>query len=139
MRDEGDDAVAELAPDAVTPVGEAPAPVDVPPEKLAVEEWAHRKGLLPFMLEAPQPGQPTIAFGLDGKGMPVHRATPVASGLAPRVNANYWKFAAAKAHESWPEGWTVTEAEFDRIVEHVTNGVQLSVPHGSQRGVLQKG
>jgi hypothetical protein len=28
-----------------------------------------------------------------------------------------WKFAAAKAHESWPEGLKVTEEEFDQAVQ----------------------
>jgi hypothetical protein len=28
-----------------------------------------------------------------------------------------WEFAAAKAHESWPLGFEVTEEEFDQAVQ----------------------
>ena len=28
-----------------------------------------------------------------------------------------WKFAAAKAHEAWPQGFEVTEEEFDEAVQ----------------------
>jgi hypothetical protein len=28
-----------------------------------------------------------------------------------------WQFAAAKAHENWPQGFEVTEEEFDQAVQ----------------------
>jgi hypothetical protein len=35
-----------------------------------------------------------------------------------------WQFAAAKAHENWPQGFEVTEEEFDEAV-HAACGIAL--------------
>jgi hypothetical protein len=35
-----------------------------------------------------------------------------------------WQFAAAKAHEGWPQGFEVTEDEFDEAVRAAT-GIAL--------------
>jgi hypothetical protein len=59
-------------------------------DRLTIEMWAERKGMLPQQLEGP--------------------------GGRPRPNPDYWKFAAARAFKGWAEGAVVTEEEFDTAV-----------------------
>jgi hypothetical protein len=87
-------------------------------EKLPVEKWAERKGLWPQFGPAPTYPVPAAAAAAGG---PV--AVNLAGLVGPRPNPDYWKFAAAKVHERWPEGKELTEEEFDRAIEIVTGHV----------------
>lgn len=40
-----------------------------------------------------------------------------AEGWADEKKVPAWQFAAAKAHESWPQGYEVTEEEFEQAVK----------------------
>lgn len=50
-------------------------------------------------------------------------STPAQAGAQPverwaeQKKLPAWKFAAAKAHEAWPQGYEVTEEEFDQAVK----------------------
>jgi hypothetical protein len=108
MRDEGDDAVAEVKGPAMPVIhGHAPAA-----ERLAVETWATRKGMLP---------QFSAGGRLEVRAAPGQRLAAVNLGqtseVAPRPNPLFIEFAAAKAMHAWPEGAEVTEAEFDAAVQ----------------------
>ena len=107
-----DDTINELR-EAAPPAPSAPSAV-----VKTVEKWAEAKGLWPQNFAAP-------AYGLPG-GAPQGGGT-VAMDLSkvtgPRPNPEYWRFAAAKAGNAWPEGKEMTEAEFDAAIkaagEHV--------------------
>lgn len=71
--------------------------------KRTVEEWAEQKGMLPQFFVV------TAAAGR----LPV----------APRHNAEFWRFAGARALSGWPIGAEVTESEFDAAVESATTGI----------------
>lgn len=70
-----------------TPHAEAPAAEPVPAKKTA-EEWAAEKK---------------------------HTRAQNRAGQKPAVVPD-WRFAAAKAHEGWPVGKELTEAEYDAAV-----------------------
>ena len=36
---------------------------------------------------------------------------------AEQKKVSAWQFAAAKAHEAWPQGLEVTEEEFDQAIQ----------------------
>jgi hypothetical protein len=99
----------------------------VPETKKTIEQWATEKELLPQMF-APKTPQQSFAGEHDPRaGRTVHRVTLArVQGLVRRNNPNYWKFAAAKAHEQahgrWYTNSMVTEAEFDKVIELVTHG-----------------
>jgi hypothetical protein len=83
---------------AETPEQEAAA-AEVP-DKLAVEAWAERRGMLPMELRAQGANGPTT------------------------MNPEYWKFAGTRALKRWADGQLVTEAEFDAAVAE-----QLGLSH----------
>jgi hypothetical protein len=66
-------------------------------EKRPIEAWAEAKGMLPQML--------------DGPG-------------GPRLNPEYWKFAAARAFKGWASDASVSEADFEAAL--VEQGSQVS-------------
>jgi hypothetical protein len=86
-----------------------------------IEEWATAKGMLPQVFPGEDRSMPPNAAG-DRMGA---RAVPIGKLKGPRANANYWKFAAAKAGAQWPENKEVTENEFDEAVRMATVGHQL--------------
>ncbi len=89
-----------------------PAPV-----KMTVEHWATARGLLPQTLPPLDPTRKAAAT------LTVGSATVM--GLPTRHNPEYWKFAAAKAGNAWPDGFEITEADFDdQIAKHT------GLPHG---------
>jgi hypothetical protein len=57
-------------------------------------------------------GKKTIEAWGEAKGIWPQTALP---GTKP--SAEYWKFAAARAHSGWQDGQVVTEAEFDEAVK----------------------
>ncbi len=67
-------------------------------EKKSVEHWAEAKGMLPRILETP-----ARLGGFAARGL--------------RMNPKFHLFAQARAHNAWPLGAEVTEAEFDAAVE----------------------
>jgi hypothetical protein len=77
-----------------------------------VEKWAEAKGLWPQTFAAP-------TYGLPGGGSQAGGSVAVDMGrvTGPRVNPEYWRFAAAKASCGWPEGKELTEAEFDAAIQ----------------------
>lgn len=94
---------------------DAPAP-EPKAEIRTAEQWAEAKGMLPQFSEGgtlvAKPGLTgAIVQGLGGR----------LGNVAPRANPNFWKFAAARAHNVWPEGKELTEHEFDAAVESATN------------------
>ncbi len=92
----------------------APAPAG---EVKTVEKWAEAKGLWPQNFAAPTYGLPGGSVSSGSVAMDLSRVT------GPRPNPEYWRFAAARAANGWPEGKEMTEAEFDAAVkaagEHV--------------------
>ncbi len=92
----------------------------------AVEDWATAKGMFPQMIappaRAPMPAQ-NVGPGVVGSVLMVNISRD--GGLAPRTNPSFWKFAAAKAHNQWPIGLTMTEAEFDKAIVAATDGITL--------------
>jgi len=81
------------------PAEAAPAePPTALAEKLTVEQWAERKGMLPQF-----PRSSATAFGLA------------------RPNPEYWKFAAVKAFKRWDDGVLLSEQEFDAAVAEMTS------------------
>ena len=98
------------------PEDEAPAPQVARVE--TVEKWAEEKKLLPQFFPPPNFRAPKGAAGPGGV------ARIAMSGLTgPVPNRNFWKFAAARAGERWPEGKELTEREFDAAIEKHTNHV----------------
>ena len=69
---------------------------DVKPEPVRkpAEEWARAKG----HAKASRQGKATV--------------------MDPELD---WRFAAAKAHENWPQGVELTEADYDRAVSAATS------------------
>lgn len=97
-----------------TPAPESPAkPAG---EKKAVETWAAAKGCWPQSFAAPPLGVPQGTPGDNFGSVAVN----MAAVRAPRANPEYWKFAAAKAMHGWPEGWELTEADFDAAITAAT-------------------
>lgn len=80
--------------------------------KLPVEKWAEKKGLWPQF-------GPALTYALPGAAVQVD----MRAVTGPRANPEFWKFAAARAHEGWPEGKELTEAEFDAAIEIATGHV----------------
>lgn len=72
------------------------------PEKFPVEAIALRRGMLPEMVQP----------------LPLYTGAPPAP---PRVNPEYWRFAAARALSGWVIGAEVTEADFDKAVAAATD------------------
>lgn len=93
-----------------------PVSADAGP-RLAVEKWAERKGLWPQFGAAPTYRLPAGAQA----GAPAQ--VSMGGIVGPRPNPQYWKFAAARAHERWPEGKELTEAEFDAAIAVATGHV----------------
>jgi hypothetical protein len=89
-------AVPELTVDVqVDGDGSAAAPdVKPAPVRKPAEEWARAKG----HAKASRQGRATV--------------------MAPELD---WRFAAAKAHENWPQGVELTEADYDRAVQAATS------------------
>jgi len=87
-------------------------------ERKTAEKWAEQKGLWPQLFPAPAV---QVSGGQAGALGTV--AVPMASLTGPRPNPEYWRFAAAKAGNGWPEGKELTEEEFDAAIkaagEHV--------------------
>jgi hypothetical protein len=81
-----------------------------------VEKWAEQKGYWPQVYPAPQLSIPA--------GTPAGPMGTVAVSMAnvtgPKHNPEYWRFAAARAMHAWPEGWELTEADFDAAVKAAT-------------------
>jgi hypothetical protein len=110
MQDEGDDAVPETAV----------------LEKKTVEAWAQDAGFFPQFIEPPARTPLLIDQKMDQQGRAFLAVNPATQAQPPRrTNPQFWKFAAAKAHQRWPEGLTVTKAQFDEAIELVTNGITL--------------
>jgi len=76
-----------------------------------IEKWAEQKGLWPHVIQAAPQQVRGMADQQTGT-MTVN----LASITPPRLNPEYWKFAAAKALRNWPEGREVSEADFDAAV-----------------------
>jgi hypothetical protein len=74
-------------------------------EKKAIEVWAEAKGYLPNWIV--QPG--------------IRRGEYVIE-VPPKLNLEYWKFAAAKGGENWAIGAEVSEEEFDAAIVKWTVG-----------------
>lgn len=74
-------------------------------DKMTVEQWAEKQGMLP---------QTFVTKAKVGKRDAVGR----------RPNPEYAKFAAAKAHNAWPVGREMTEDEFNKAVA-AAQAVQL--------------
>lgn len=85
-------------------------------EKLAVETWAERKGMLPELFAGGELAIPPNTPGvIPGRGFPV---SLVMSGrVAPRHNPKFGPYAAARAQRQWVQGQEVTEEEFDRACD----------------------
>jgi hypothetical protein len=87
-----------------------PAKAEAPAAaKKTIEEWGLAKGFLPQT--RPRNTAAVTQGGFKG----------VALAGAPEHNPEYWKFAAAKAGNAWPQGFECTEAEFDIEIERHTN------------------
>lgn len=91
-------------------------------KKKTVEEWATDKGMLPQIFPGEDRSMPPGTGGGDSRGS---RAVPIGKLRGPSANRHYWKFAAARAGEQWPQSKEVTEAEFDAAVLLATEGHQL--------------
>jgi hypothetical protein len=74
-------------------------------ESKTIETWAEAKGYLPEWQTIPARLGP-------------HRTT------TRKQNPKFVRFAMAKAHRRWPEGFEVTEEEFDLAVQEAA-GVTL--------------
>ena len=97
-----------------------------PPERRTVEDWATAKGMYPQIFagrDVSVQGGGTVdeRTGLVGGSV---RISDFAAG-ARRNNPSFWKFAAARAHNQWPIGLTMTEAEFDTAIVAATDGITL--------------
>ncbi len=102
-------------PDEPQPVPDGTVIVDGKPvapsqsDKRPVEAWAEKKGLAPQWL-----AQPPFQVNPDGV---VRTVQP-----PPKLNPNWWKFAAARALRSWSIGAEVTEKDFDEAIHIACNG-----------------
>ena len=85
-----------------------PAPKATPAPVRAVEKWAEAKGLWPQFTDVAAQVMP----GQHG-GVVAIRMSDIG---AKTVNHEFWRFAAAKALYSWPQGKEMTEAEFDAAI-----------------------
>lgn len=92
-----DEKVANLDAEVMPEKGKIQYPI-IHGHRLAVEVWAHQKGMLPEIIPAPPAPKGHIPE-------------------APRHNPKYSEFAAAKAGSRWPIGAELTEAEFDAAVD----------------------
>lgn len=96
------------------------APVAVTTETKTVEAWATAKGYLPQIF----PGG-TLATNLPGNVRSVSVSLGRSAEIAPRPNPSYFRFAAAKVMNHWPEGLVMTEADFDKAVHAATDGTVI--------------
>ena len=101
----------ETQPRVRTPVASKAAPVEL--TKKTIEEWGAAKGLLPQVLPPADPNRRAAATLTVGSAAIL--------GLPQRHNPNFWKFAAAKAGNAWPNGFEITESDFDAAIDGHTN------------------
>jgi hypothetical protein len=83
------------------------------PVKKTIEQWGEAKGLLPQVLPPANPNRKAAATLTVGPA--------AVMGLPQRHNPEYWKFAAAKAGNAWPDGFEITEVDFDAQIDAHTN------------------
>jgi hypothetical protein len=81
--------------------------------KQTIEFWAEKKGFLPQILPSSDPSRRPAATLTVGPAAVL--------GLPQKHNPNYWKFAAARAANAWPDLFEITEADFDAQIEEHTN------------------
>lgn len=82
-------------------------------EKKTIEFWGEQKKLLPQVLPPADPNRRAAATLTVGSAAVL--------GLPQRHNPEYWKFAAAKAGNAWPNGFEITEDDFDAAIDGHTN------------------
>lgn len=104
----GDTDSSAMATKAEKATKAVPAPV-----MKTIEEWATAKGFLPQELPQENPNYKPAATLTIGSAAVL--------GLPTRHNPEFWKFAAARAGNGWPNGFEITEAEFDAQIDVHTN------------------
>lgn len=108
----GDSDSSAPAPRVIAPAAAAQTTPSAPVKK-TIELWGEAKGFLPQVLPQANPNRKAAATLTVG---------PVAVlGIAKRHNPEFWKYAAAVAGNGWPDGFEITEADFDAQIDAHTN------------------
>ena len=116
-----DDTETDDVPDHLNPALDTVSAEPPAGEKRTIEHWALAKGLLPQFREGETRSMPrrVIADKMGAVDMNLR-------GLrGKRINLMFWKFHATKAGLNWPEGFEITEADFDAAIKKATEHDQL--------------